>query len=106
MEARLLRREHDRMFTYVSELKDADGVTFVCPKCFVENGSKRPGVHSITCWAPTVPQTTSPVPGRWDLVGTSLEDLTLVAGSSSVLVTEGCMAHFYIRNGEIVEGNW
>jgi hypothetical protein len=44
----------------------------------------------------------SPTPGRWDFQGTGLQDLTLVAGSSSVLLTGGCRAHFFVRDGEIV----
>lgn len=75
---------------------------FVCPKCFAANDHKRPGVHSIICWDPSVPQTVFPNPGRWELVGDSFENLTLRAGSSSILLTgPGCQAHFFITNGEI-----
>jgi len=49
-----------------------------------------------------VPQTWPPVPGRWEMLGTGLADLTLVASSSSVLLTEGCRAHFYVQGGQIV----
>jgi hypothetical protein len=30
-----------------------------------------------------------------------IADITLVAGSSSVLLTGGCQAHFFVRGGQI-----
>jgi hypothetical protein len=87
-------------FRYVRSLKRANGLLFVCPKCLRERG-KRAGVHSILCWSPDVPQTVSPTPGRWNLVGTSLDDLSLVAGSSSVLLLSGCKWHGFITDGEV-----
>lgn len=103
LEPQFLKRTDDTSWRRVDSLAEADGVLFVCPKCLEERGS-RPGVHSIICWDPSVPQTTSPKPGRWNLVGTGLADLSLVAGSSSVLLTspDGCGAHFFVRDGEIV----
>ncbi len=80
---------------------EADGLLFLCPVCFDACGGSV-GCHSIICWQPHVPQTITPIPGRWAFQGTSLEDLTLVAGSSSIHLTgPGCGAHFYIRNGRI-----
>jgi hypothetical protein len=96
-----MRRTDDDHFQDVDTLAEADGIMFVCPKCFKENDSKRPGVHSIICWSPSVPQTTGPVPGRWKMSGTGYDDLSLTAQSSSVLLTSGCRAHFFINNGEI-----
>jgi hypothetical protein len=82
-------------------ITEADGVEFLCPKCFVAN-SGSVGTHAVICWNPSVSQTVQPTPGRWDLVGTGFDDLSLVAGSSSILLQgEGCQAHFFIRNGEI-----
>lgn len=102
LEPQFLRREHDKLFTNVDALADADGIMFVCPVCLAAKG-KREGVHSILCWEPNVPQTTSPTPGRWEMQGTGYHDLTLVVGSSSIHLTgPGCGAHFFIRNGEIV----
>lgn len=98
-----LKRTADDRFQRVDTIAEADGIIFVCPKCYADNGMQRPGVHSVICWSPRVPQTTSPTPGRWELVGSSFEDLTLVAGSSSVALTNGCKAHFFIRSGEIVD---
>lgn len=97
-----LKREHDALFTHVGTLGEADGILFVCPKCLQANGMVRAGVHSVICWNPSVPQTTSPTPGRWSFLGTGVEDLTLVAGSASVHLTgPGCGAHFHITDGEI-----
>lgn len=84
-------------------LAEADGVQFLCPKCFAANGNSPVGTHSVVCWKPSVPQDVSPKPGRWELYGTGYDDLTLVAGSSSVQIIGGCAAHFHIRNGEIIE---
>jgi hypothetical protein len=85
----------------VDSIKDADGIMFLCPMCFEKN--KGPvGTHSIICWQPHVSQDFTPKPGRWEFQGTGYDDLTLVAGSSSILLQgEGCGAHFFIQNGEI-----
>jgi hypothetical protein len=79
---------------------EANGLFFLCPKCFVENGG-RVGTHAVICWDPSVPQTVSPTPGRWNLIGASFDDLSLVAGSSSVLLMGGCNWHGYVTNGEV-----
>lgn len=60
------------------------------------------GVHSVICWKPSVSQTVKPTPGRWHILGSGFADLTLQSGSSSVLITDGCRAHFYITNGNII----
>lgn len=91
----------DRVSEYVDDLARADGIWFLCPKCFGENGGAK-GTHQILCWRPHVPQSHSPTPGRWQFEGTGYADLSLVAGSSSVLLLGGCNAHFFVRNGLIV----
>lgn len=102
LEPAFLKREDDTHFRIVPTISEADGVEFLCPKCFEANGRRRPGVHGIICWAPSVPQTTSPTPGRWEMVGAGMNDLTLKAGSSSVLLTgDGCRAHFFIEGGNV-----
>ena len=80
----------------------ADGVMFLCPKCFRANGGER-GTHSVICWKPEVPAAREPGPGRWSFQGSSLEDLTLVASSSSIALLGGCRAHFFIQNGAIID---
>lgn len=85
---------------FIDSMDDADGVWFDCPKCFLANGGPV-GTHAILCWRPRVPPGIDPSPGRWELQGTGMADLTLVAGSSSIALQGGCAAHFYIRNGAI-----
>lgn len=85
---------------YVEHISEATGVQFLCPKCFAANGG-RIGTHLIICWAPSVPQNARPGPGRWKLVGTGLDDLSLVAGSSSVHITGGCQWHGFVENGNV-----
>lgn len=104
LEPRFLKVEDERSFRDVDAIAEADGVMFVCPLCLKNQAMTRPGVHSVICWRPRVPQTIPPVPGRWEFSGNGYEDLTLTAGSSSILLTspEGCGAHFWITNGEIV----
>lgn len=92
--------ERDQLYYIVVDtLAEAWGVEFLCPKCFEEN--KGPvGTHMVICWSPVVPLDISPGPGRWELKGTGLHDLSLVAGSSSVKLEGGCNAHFMVENGE------
>lgn len=89
-------------YAYVSTVAEADGVSFLCPKCFKENGSSV-GTHQVLCWRPSVSQDVSPKPGRWEFQGSGYADLTLVAGSSSIFLSgpDGCGAHFFIRNGNV-----
>jgi hypothetical protein len=97
----------DGSFWNVDTIGEANGIFFVCPKCMHEQKMYRPGVHGVICWDPSVPQTVRPIPGRWKLEGTGYHDLSLTAGSSSILLTgPGCGAHFFVKNGEITGGNW
>jgi len=73
---------------------------FACPKCF-ESNKGLVGTHRVLCWRPRVAQTESPRPGRWEFEGTGYDDLTLVAGSSSIALQGGCNAHFFVRDGKI-----
>lgn len=100
LQAKFLKRIDPRRRQTVETLSEADGIQFLCPTCFAANGGSI-GTHSIVCWSPSVPQNTSPKPGRWEMKGSSLADLTLVAGSSSVLLPGPCHAHFFVRNGHI-----
>jgi hypothetical protein len=101
LEPEFLKRTSDNSSMRVDSILDADGVFFLCPVCFKANGGNI-GTHACICWRPRVPLNIDPKPGRWEFEGTRLNDLTLVAGSSSILLTSGCKAHFFIRNGEIV----
>jgi len=86
----------------VDTIAEADGIRMLCPKCYDDPPVGPVGTHSVICWSPKISQDHDPKPGRWDLVGTSIDDLTLVAGSSSVLIQGGCHAHFFVRGGYIV----
>ncbi|RJP17199.1 MAG: hypothetical protein C4529_14990 [Deltaproteobacteria bacterium] len=103
LEPRFLTRIDDNNFREHDDIAQSDGVMFLCPKCLSRSERGKVGVHWCICWGPSVPQTTQPTPGRWGLVGTGYQDLSLIAGSSSVLLQGGCHAHFFIRDGEIVE---
>ena len=86
----------------VDAIAEADGIRMLCPKCYDDPPAGPVGTHSVICWSPRISQDHAPRPGRWDLVGTSIDDLTLVAGSSSVLLQGGCGAHFFVRGGRVV----
>lgn len=104
LDPKFLRREPRdgrEVHAFEEDIAKADGVMFLCPLCFGANGGPA-GTHSVICWSPKVPADVDPKPGRWNLVGSGLEDLTLVAGSSSVALRGGCNAHFFVRGGEIV----
>lgn len=90
-----------KTYKLIDNIKEADGIQFLCPKCFIENDGII-GTHSIICWTiGKVPDDLDPKPGRWNLIGTCYNDLSLQAGSSSVALLGGCNAHFFIRDGNI-----
>ena len=88
-------------------METAQGIAFLCPKCFVENGNSAVGTHQVWCWFrhKGVPDEYSPKPGRWTPQGTGFEDLTFIPGDppmpSSVQITSGCMWHGHVQNGEV-----
>lgn len=79
---------------------EANGIRFLCPKCYAKNGGPE-GTHSVICWSPDAPADIRPAPGRWRLEGNGFDDLSLKAGSSSVQLLGGCDAHFFIESGTI-----
>lgn len=93
--------ERGRVFyRHADGIKDAEGIMFLCPKCFKAKGGSI-GVHAIICWSPVVPEHAQPRPGRWNLVGDGFHNLSLVAGSSSVQLHGGCEWHGFVQNGEV-----
>jgi len=92
-------------FVPVEAISEAQGIKFLCPKCFAEKGTAS-GVHSVICWSRSrgAPEDARPGPGRWALDGTNFEDLTLNADppgtKRSVLLIGGCEWHGFITNGE------
>lgn len=101
LKPRLLKIDAADSWEWIESVAEADGIIFLCPVCWTQN-SGSVGTHSIICWKPHVPLTRAPGPGRWNLVGSSLSDLSLRAGSSSVLLQGApCKAHFFVENGNI-----
>lgn len=78
-------------------------LSFDCPKCGPELGAKH---GNVMCnLNPAMDGTPYAGQGpRWNRTGETFETMTL---EPSILVTpdhgRGCGAHFYIRNGEIVD---
>lgn len=93
--------EHE-FHVQVDSLAEADGLQFLCPKCFATNGGNV-GTHSVICWFEgKVPDNVDPKPGRWKPVGTGLDDLSFVPGrkSNSVLLVGGCGWHGFVKMGD------
>jgi len=89
-------------FVEVQTISEADGIWFLCPKCFRDNGGNV-GTHSVACWRPSIPLSDDLTgPGRWELVGTDFNNISLVANPTSVQINGGCNAHFTVSNGEII----
>ena len=96
----------DYSYRQTDAIAETQGVMFACPACFVTNHGFV-GTHQVLCWSRSrgVPDDMDPKPGRWALVGTGYEDLTLNAdppgASRSVKLMSGCGAHFHVASGEV-----
>lgn len=104
LEPEFLKWTSNASYHHVETLGEADGILFVCPKCFQANGNQRPGVHSVICWFEgKVPDDATPGPGRWNPTGTGFADLSFVPGakSNSVLLTSGCAWHGFVASGDV-----
>ncbi len=101
------RRDGHQYFVFVKTIEEAQGVEFLCPKCFAINGGAV-GTHAVICWSRSrgIADDVDPGPGRWKLDGTSLDDLTLNAdppsGARSVQLNGGCAWHGFVINGDAV----
>lgn len=98
--------EPGRLYRYVAGLAEAQGVQFLCPKCFASNAG-RVGTHMVRCWfrGRGVSDDEFPKPGRWTPAGSGLDDLTFVPGEPampvSVLLTGGgCGWHGFVVRGD------
>lgn len=80
---------------HVDTIEEADGVRYLCPKCFEQ---KRNHAHSVICYKPGVELSYDAGPGRWPMTGTGFEDLTL---TPSVQLLGGCGWHGFVTNGEV-----
>lgn len=87
-------------YVYVDDLAQAQGIMFLCPKCFAANGGKV-STHSVLCWFRDrgVPDEAKPNPGRWQVGGTGYNDLTLMP---SIKITVGCLWHGNIVGGNVI----
>ena len=107
LQARFLRYEADaggaETYVHVETLAEADGVMFLCPKCYAANGGDV-GTHRVLCWfVGKVSDHVDPRPGRWVPSGSGLDDLTFIGPAmASVLLTSGCQWHGFVRAGGIV----
>jgi hypothetical protein len=83
----------------VETLAEADGVQFLCVACFLKNNGPV-GTDTAICWFKgKVPDSIDPKPGRWNPVGTGLDDLTFVGpGAFSVGHPHW---HGYVEHGEV-----
>lgn len=91
----------------VEKIEEAQGVAFLCPKCFIDNGGKV-GTHGVIVGfrnrgapAGSLSVNSSGQDSRWDVEGTGLHDLTL---NPSILMSGGgCGWHGFVRNGRVTE---
>lgn len=118
LEPRFLRlgTEYDKVQGYhvthhyeVDSITEAQGVMFLCPKCFFDNGG-RIGTHMVVCWSAArgIPDEVRPGPGRWKLEGSKLEDLTLGkenGKSRSIQIGGTCGWHGYVTNGIVTDAS-
>jgi hypothetical protein len=91
-------------FSVVENIADADRVSFLCPKCFSDNGGKvgthRVAIDFIGRGTPDDARMHNDhgQPVRWSFQGSSLEDLTL---GPSILILHGCAWHGFVEQGGI-----
>ena len=88
----------------VESLEEAQGVWFLCPKCYLANGGVV-GTHA--CEVTFEGRGVSPEhgcqgsdgkPTRWAVSGSGFEDLTV---TPSIQLIGGCNWHGYITKGEV-----
>ncbi|HEY1772412.1 MAG TPA: DUF6527 family protein [Gammaproteobacteria bacterium] len=87
-------------------LAEAQGIWFLCPRCFVKNGGPI-GTHEVLVWFADrgVPAEAEPSP-RWTVSGTSFDDISLDPSIDCTKDKQGNVAHpeewhGYLKNGEI-----
>lgn len=103
---RYVERDGRIYFEEVVTLAQAQGVRFLCPKCFVANRGPI-GTHVVVCWSRSrgAPDMAQPGPGRWKLDGTGFADLTLNADPPgkmrSVKLAGGCGWHGHVTHGDV-----
>jgi len=100
LDPRFLKSEGPYTHRYVDALEEAQGVKFLCPKCYVANNGPI-GTHSVMVWFDKsgVLDSALPGPGRWNVSGSGFADLTLYP--SIHLSGEGCGWHGYVVSGNV-----
>lgn len=97
LEAEFLKHSGDGSFKIVESLSEADGIWFLCPKCYADNNGPA-GTHHVICWFKgKVPNAVSPGPGRWTPEGIGIADLSL---TPSIQLPEPCKWHGFITKGD------
>jgi len=99
-----VRRIEPREYSIkVATLAEAQGVRFLCPVCFQENGGPV-GTHGVEVafeGRGVLPhqgsQASGGQPSRWHVTGTGFEDLTLTP--SIHLAGDGCGWHGWVTHG-------
>lgn len=88
----------------IDSFGEAQGIWFLCPKCFLANGGAK-GTHCCDVTFAdrgALPEQGSHgdngEPTRWTVSGSNYEDLTTLP---SILIKGGCGWHGYITNGEV-----
>lgn len=105
LEAEFLKIISPNTYRRCVDLQIAQGILFLCPKCFAKNNGSV-GTHGVICWfaGRGVPDEMAPGPGRWTPEGTSIDDLTFVPGnpprSVSVKLNSGCGWHGFVKIGD------
>jgi len=96
LEPILLRVDGDGVYDVVETLPDAQGMMFLCPKCFAANGGPV-RTHSVLVWfdGRGVLASMTPAP-RWQVDGKTIDELSL---APSVHITGGCGWHGWVKNG-------
>lgn len=99
LEARFVRCGEEEDLHTVLTLGEAQGVLFLCPKCYAANCGPI-GTHSVLVWFRDhgVPAAARPT-ARWGVAGTSLGDLTLTP--SIHLTGEGCGWHGFVTGSDV-----
>jgi len=97
-------------FRELAGIEGAQGVMFQCPKCAADkphDGQGFVGAHYVLCWfrnprgAESVADDVDPKPGRWEIAGTGLTDLSFIGpAAASIGLMGGCRWHGFLRNGK------
>ncbi len=102
LEPILLKRINDKTHQTVGVLSDADGIMFLCPKCFAANKG-RGGTHNIICWFNgRVLTPMNPLTKQWNPSGSNWKAFGFdPSGEQGIKVNGGCGWQGFIENGEV-----